>query len=130
MNPGAGADLPSPQLGVSRGVCGYVRAELPDELEIAALRAEILRYCRKHGFRLEAVFIDRRVDGDQVKRPGIAGVLDVLSLPDAMGVVVPSIDHLAAGGEALATLRRLIRRAGGLLLCIEGGQDDLMADGA
>lgn len=112
------------------GVCGYLRAECPDELEIAAWRKEIEQYCQAHDLRLETVFVDRRVRDDQVKRPGIGGVLGVLGLPCVVGVVVPHIRHLSSGGEALAVLRRNIRRTGCEVLCIEEAQDDFKADGA
>jgi hypothetical protein len=111
-------------------VCGYLRAESPDELEIAAWRKDIERYCREQDFRLETVFVDRRVPGDRVQRPGIGGLLGVLGLADVIGVVVPNSTHLSADGEALATLRRLILRTNSEVLCIEEDLGSSKADGA
>lgn len=113
--------LPSPQ---SRRdprpvVYGYVHAGRPDEIEIAAWKKEIARYCREQDFRLETVFVDRRVPEDQIRRPGVRGALDVLVLPGVVGVVVPNLAHLPTHTGALATLRKLIEDTNSELLCIE-----------
>ncbi|XVV08046.1 recombinase family protein [Actinosynnema sp. CA-248983] len=85
-------------------VYGYLLAESPDELEIAAWRREIRHFCRTQGFVLANVFVDRGALADTVQRPGLSGLLDVLTMPDVYGVVVPSTDHLSRSQAALMVL--------------------------
>lgn len=76
-------------------VYGYIRAEEPNEMEIALLRKEMGAYCQQHGMRLGQVFVDRDVKPEQTSRLGFTALLDVLCFPDSVGVVVPSRDHLS-----------------------------------
>lgn len=93
-------------------MCGYLFAQNPDEIEIAAWRVEVVQFCRENGFRLRSMFIDRGSTGDEVRRPGLSGLLDVLRLPDTHGVVVPHPEHLSADDEKLDSLCEAIRRTG------------------
>lgn len=104
-------------------VYGYLLAPQPEEIEIAAWKKEIAWWCREQDFHLGAVFVDRSIAEDQVRRPGIQGLLDALLLPGVVGVVVPNAGHLSTEAGALATLQKLIEDTNSELLCIE-------ADGA
>ncbi|PRY40513.1 recombinase family protein [Umezawaea tangerina] len=120
----------APQAETSRPVVyGYLRLEEPDNDQIAMLCKELSSYCAEAGFLLASVFVDREVPGKQVKRPGFAGVIDVLDLASSHGVVVPHLDHLSIDNEVLAFLRRLIRRRGSVLLVVHEEEDLVKADG-
>ncbi|XVV05236.1 recombinase family protein [Actinosynnema sp. CA-248983] len=113
-----------------KAVCGYLSADVPDEVELAALRSEIAHFCKRSGHHLITIFTDREVKADQVKRPGLGGLLDVLALPTVEGVVVPTLSHLSSKNAALALLRRLIRRTGSQVIVIHPQEDKTKADGA
>lgn len=109
----------SAQLDLRPAVCGYVRVEHPDEDAVAEWKAAIQQYCQEQDFRLETVFTDRAVCGGTLTRPGLAGLVGVLSLPDVIGVVVPSEEHLSQYDLPLARLRRVIARTNSEVLCVE-----------
>lgn len=118
-------------MGVTgKAVCGYLSADVPDEAELAALRSEIAHFCERSGHHLITIFTDRAVKADQVKRPGLSGLLDVLALPTVEGVVVPTLGHLSSKNAALASLRRQIRRTASQVIVIHPQQDTTKADGA
>lgn len=85
-------------------VYGYLLAEVPDELEIAAWRREIRHFCRTQGLVLANVFVDRGALADTVPRPGLSGLLDVLTMPNTYGFVVPDLNHLSRSMAALTVL--------------------------
>jgi hypothetical protein len=117
--------------GVNRHtVYGYLRLEEPDNDQIALLCKELSSYCEEAGIHLASVFVDRQVTSKQVKRPGFAGVIDVLDLASSHGVVVPHLHHLSGDNEVLAFLRRLIRRRGSALLVVHEEEDLVKVDGA
>lgn len=111
-------------------VYGYLRAPQPEEIEIAAWKMKIARWCRAQDFHLGAVFVDRSIAEDQVRRPGVQGLLDALLLPGVVGVVVPNVGRLSAEVGALATLQKLIEDTNSELLCIEPESHGIEADGA
>lgn len=113
-----GSTTPASRAQEARVVFGYLRAEVVDELEIALWRIEIKAYCRQNDLRLVTVFVDRGVPGDQLARPGLDGLLDVLLLPDTFGVVVPDIGHLSNHQEVLAGLALLVARSNAHVLVI------------
>ncbi|ONI91753.1 hypothetical protein ALI22I_07775 [Saccharothrix sp. ALI-22-I] len=107
-----------------RTVYGYLCAEAPDELELAVWRKEIAQFCRGRGLHLVTVFIDRREPPDRVKRPGLAGLLDALSLPDSYAVVTPTVAHLSTDHAALDVLHRSISHTGSRLFVIHDTSRD------
>lgn len=112
----------SARLDLRPAVCGYVRVEHPDENAVAAWKAAIQQYCQEQDFRLETIFTDRAVCGGTLTRPGLAGLVGVLSLPGVIGVVVPSEEHLSRYDLPLARLRRIIERTNSEVLCVEAGE--------
>jgi hypothetical protein len=110
------------QLDLRPAVCGYVRVEHPNEDAVAASKAAIEQYCQAQDFRLETIFTDRAVCGDTLTRPGLSGLVGVLSLPGVIGVVVPSEEHLSQYDLPLARLRRVIARTNSEVLCVEAGE--------
>lgn len=91
---------------------GYVRADEPNEDEIAALRQEIAAYCRTEDLRLVTVFCDRGYDGSELARPGFSALLDALALPESTHLVVPDLYHLSPNDTIRDGLSRQINRTG------------------
>lgn len=100
----------------NRTVYGYIRAEEPDETEIALLREEMADYCTKHGYRLASICYDRGADGLEQAGPGFTAALDVLALPTSFGLLVPALGHLSTDQVIRAALTRLVHRTGAKLL--------------
>lgn len=99
-----------------RIVYGYIRAEDPDEAEIALLKEEMVRYCTLHEYRLASICCDRGADGREQARPGFTAALDALALPTSFGLLVPALGHLSTDQVIRAALTRLVRRTGATLL--------------
>ncbi|MGZ3144332.1 hypothetical protein ACVDFE_20530 [Lentzea chajnantorensis] len=112
----------SARLDLRPAVCGYIRVELPDENVISEWKAAIRQYCLEQDFRLETIFTDRTVCGGMLTRPGLAGLVGVLSLPGVIGVVVPSEEHLSQYDLPLARLHRIIARTNSEVLCVEADE--------
>ena len=100
--------------------CGYLLAEVPDEIQIGLWRKEIAAFCEARGHRLALVFVDRGIPHEQVARIGFTALLDALELRATQAVVMPSLDHLSSNNHAIAVLRRSIRRTGTDLVVIDG----------
>ena len=109
----------SAQLDLRPAVCGYVRVEHPDEDAVSEWKTAIQQYCQEQDFRLETIFTDRAVCGGKLTRPGLVGLVGVLSLPGVIGVVVPSEEHLSQYELPLAKLRRVIARTNSEVLSVE-----------
>jgi DNA invertase Pin-like site-specific DNA recombinase len=92
-------------------VYGYVRTDEADEAA-ASLRADLKLFCASRNWRLVTVFCDRDSDGSTMARPGFAGVLDALALPESTSLVVPSLDHLSPDTAVRSALISMVRRAG------------------
>lgn len=97
-------------------VYGYLRAEEPDETEIALLRKEMAAYCQAHGYQLAGVCCDRGSDGTELARPGFIAALDSLALPTSYALLIPELGHLSGHNVVREGLTRLVRRAGAKLL--------------
>lgn len=76
-------------------VYGYLCVEEPDEAQIAAWSRDIAAFCTASGFRLGSIFIDRGISVGSFARGGFVELLAALRLPDAFGVVVPSLTQLS-----------------------------------
>ncbi|MEV5988334.1 hypothetical protein AB0L85_25530 [Streptomyces sp. NPDC052051] len=83
-------------------VYGFLRLAGVSVARQTALRASLAEYCRIHELRLSGVFKDRRATA-QPTSTAFTGLLDALALPDAYGVIAPSLSHL--GPKHLATER-------------------------
>ena len=105
-------------------VYGYLRAEEPDELELVVWRKEIARFCHARGLHLMTVFVDRREPPYRVKRPGLAGLLDVLTMPGSDAVVTPTVAHLSTDRAVLDVLHRTISLTGSRVLVIHDSNRD------
>ncbi|WP_158840551.1 recombinase family protein [Saccharothrix deserti] len=111
-------------MDTSKVVYGYLLAEEPDELEIVAWQREIRHFCRTHGLVLANIFVDRGQLGDTVQRPGLAGLLDVLAMPETFGFVVPSEDHLSRSRHALIVLALRISQTQAQIVVMSQHTDD------
>jgi hypothetical protein len=76
-------------------VYGYLCVEEPDETQIAAWSREIAAFCTASGYRLGSIFIDRGISIGSFARGGFVELLAALRLPEAFGVVVPSLAQLS-----------------------------------
>lgn len=97
-------------------VYGFLRLVRVPAARQEALTASLVEYCRSHELRLCGVFADR--DGTSgASCAAFTGLLDVLSLPDVYGVVVPTASHL--GPKAVVAQRgRRIEAAGSKLILV------------
>lgn len=77
-------------------VYGYLCVEGADDAQLSTWRAEIAAYCTAFSYRLGSIFIDRGAATDSFTRGGFVELLAALRLPDAFGVVVPSLAQLSA----------------------------------
>lgn len=99
-------------------VYGYLRAGIEDEFAITVWRREVQEFCAEQGYRLETIFVDRRVPQRQVQRPGFSGLLDVLALRDTHGVVLMSAQHLSNDTDALLVLQGHIQAVASRMIVI------------
>lgn len=68
-----------------------------------ALIASLAEYCTQHELLLAGVFSDRKPTTGPLSA-AFAGLLDVLTLPDTYGVVLPAASHL--GSKTIAAERK------------------------
>lgn len=109
---------PSPPADRRPIVYGYLSTEDPDEIELAAQKAEIELFCKEQGFRLETVIIDRYVPDVLVIRTGFTGLIDVLELDSSHGVVTLHLDQISCSSTARAVLLDRIRHTSSKLIVI------------
>lgn len=105
-------------------VYGYVRAQEPDENEIALLRKEMSEYCKANDYRLATVCCDRGSDGTEWGPASFTAALDALSLPSTLGLLVPALGHLSTDALVRDGLVRLVRRTGAKLLVLHADESD------
>ncbi|MCQ4081959.1 hypothetical protein NGB36_15415 [Streptomyces sp. RB6PN25] len=101
-------------------VYGYLRLVKVSPAREIALAASLAEYCRKHELVLSGIFTERHAGAGPMS-PAFTGLLDVLALPDAYGVVLPATSHLGPKPIA-AERRRRIEAAGARLLLVRGGR--------
>ncbi|MFC4118524.1 hypothetical protein [Nonomuraea zeae] len=98
-------------------VYGYLRLHRSTPERQAALTVALAQYCDQHELRLCGIFTDQGTVS--VVAPAFAGLLDVLPLSGAYGVVLPSAHHL--GGKQVAARRReQLKATGARLLFVRG----------
>jgi hypothetical protein len=100
-------------------VYGYLRAEEPDDSEIARLSKEMSAYCTDRGYQFASVCCDRQCTGLALRRPGFTAALDALALPTSLGLLVPALRHLSTDEEVRESLIRLVRRTGATLFVLQ-----------
>ncbi|WP_370943293.1 hypothetical protein AB5J62_29900 [Amycolatopsis sp. cg5] len=103
------ADTPA---GKPQTMYGYIRTERrsPDYRDACA---DLLNWwSASEGWQLGTVFCDRGVGSHVLIRPGFTGLLDVLRLPGAAGVVVVSGSHLSECAVISGRLTSTVRRTG------------------
>ncbi|MGH3309540.1 MAG: hypothetical protein ACRDP3_02980 [Streptomyces sp.] len=99
-------------------VYGFLRLVKVPAARGIALSASLAEYCRQHELLLSGVFTDRATTGGPASA-AFTGLLDVLALPNAYGVVLPAASHL--GPRAIAAEReRQLDTAGARLLLVRG----------
>jgi hypothetical protein len=94
-------------------VYGFLRLTRTTRDRRRALSAVLDEYCRAHELKMAALFVEH-APGDFYS-PAFVGLLDTLSLPDAYGVVIPSLGHLGPSRTA-AERARIILGAGARLM--------------
>ncbi|MEV4474687.1 hypothetical protein [Nonomuraea sp. NPDC049504] len=100
-------------------VYGYLRLHRSTPERLAALMVTLSQYCDQHELQLCGVFTDR--GARSVDSPAFAGLLDVLLLSGAYGVVLPTATHL--GGKQIAGRRRQqVAATGARLLLVRPAQ--------
>ncbi|MBB4910587.1 serine integrase family protein [Actinophytocola algeriensis] len=76
-------------------VYGYFCLEEQDEAQVATWSRDITDFCLASGYRLGSIFIDRGVSPGNFARGGFVELLAALRLPEAFGVVVPTLAQLS-----------------------------------
>ncbi|WP_440072680.1 recombinase family protein [Streptosporangium sp. OZ121] len=98
-------------------VYGYLRLHRSTPERHAALTVALAQYCEQHELQLCGVFTDRGAASSD--DPAFAGLLDVLLMSGAYGVVLPTTHHL--GEKPVATRRReQLNAIGARLLVVRG----------
>ncbi|MGV9386237.1 hypothetical protein ACWDRB_61275 [Nonomuraea sp. NPDC003707] len=98
-------------------VYGYLRLHRSTPERHAALTVTLAQYCERHELQLCGIFTDR--EGRPGDDPAFVGLLDVLTLSGAYGVVLPTAGHL--GKKRVAARRReQIGAIGARLLLVRG----------
>jgi hypothetical protein len=100
-------------------VYGYLRLVRVSAARREALAGSLAEYCRRHELLLSGVFTEHT----NAAVTAFTGLLDLLVLPDAYGVVLPAASHL--GPKAIAAERgRRIEATGARLLLVRGARED------
>lgn len=94
-------------------VYGFLRLTRATRPRRRALSAVLDEYCQAHELKMAALFVEH-APGDFYS-PAFVGLLDTLTLPDAYGVVIPSIGHLGPSRTA-AERARIILGVGARLM--------------
>jgi hypothetical protein len=99
-------------------VYGYVRSVQRRPAYVAACKRAIQQYCHRERLQLCTTFADQEVPGDRLTRSGLAGLLDVLRLPDSFAAVVVSPYHLSDDANLAGQLIKQLRATGARLLVV------------
>lgn len=99
-------------------VYGYVRSRQERRNYLTICRSALERYCRRERLRLCTAFADLGVGDEVLTRPGLAGLRDVLCLPDSFAAVLVSANHLSPVGRVAEYLAQQVRGTGARLLFV------------
>ena len=94
----------------------YIRLDEDDDHVFAGLLKDIATCCLREGLRLVQTFTDRRDDGSQLARPGIAELQAALKDTVGLTVVVPTPSHLSPSDVIRGPLLLMISNLGGRLI--------------
>lgn len=94
-------------------VYGFLRLTRTTRVRRRVLSAVLDEYCRAHELTMAALFVEH-APGDFYS-PAFVGLLDTLALPEAYGVVIPSLGHLGPSRTA-ARRAQIIRGFGARLM--------------
>ena len=111
-------------------VYGYVRSTHRRPAYVAACKRALDRYCRRERLQLCTTFADQEVSGDTLVRGGLAGLLDVLRLPDSFAALVLSPQHLSPDANLAGLLLKQLRATGARLLVVRPRTQRLVGTGA
>jgi hypothetical protein len=114
-------------------VYGYFCLEEPDEAQIAAWSRDIAACCSASGYRLGSIFIDRSVSLGSFARGGFVELLAALRLPEAFGVVVPTLAQLSTETLVQQALVQMVQLTNSQLLVsqhINGSNPEVSAPDA
>lgn len=101
-------------------VYGYVRCAVKRPTYVAACHDALVRWCGDEDWQLGAVFTDASTPPRQLIRPGFTALLDALSLPGVLGVVVVDAAHFSSHPSVVTSLVRRIRDTGAAVLVMDG----------
>jgi hypothetical protein len=104
-------------------VYGYVRSMVDDPAYQSECREQIAAWCAREGWHLGAVFCDSGGVLDD-ERIGFRGLLDALSLPNAVGAVALNSLHLSPRPHIVTSMVLHIRRKGCALKLRDGELPD------
>jgi hypothetical protein len=105
-------------------VYGYARSRGQRPGVVAICRRALERYCERERLRLCAVFADLGIGDEELTRPGLSGLCDVLRLPDSFAAVLVSVNQLSRNCEIAGRLGQQIRDTGARLLFVRQGTDN------
>lgn len=94
-------------------VYGFLRLTWTRRARRRALSVVLDEYCRTHELKMAALFVEHAPD--DFYSPAFVGLLDTLTLPNAYGVVIPSLGHLGPSRTA-AERARIILGVGARLM--------------
>ncbi len=107
-------------------VYGYVRSDERDIGYVKACANLLAAWCSAAGWRLGVVFRDNGYHSASTTRPGFAGFLDALRLPEAAYGLVIDHGHLSDHEDVAKQLVAEVRRTSAILRVLaddlEGGQ--------
>jgi hypothetical protein len=115
-----------PELPVLAYGYGYVRSSDQDVGYVIACVELLAAWCTAAGWRLGVVFRDNGCDSASTTRPGLAGFLDALRLPEAAYGLVIDHGHLSDHEDMAKQLAAEVRWTSAVLRVLaddlEGGQ--------
>jgi hypothetical protein len=97
-------------------VHGYLCFEEPDEERVAGWTREITDRALRSGYEPGSIFMDHDKATGGRARSGFIELLGALRLPDAFGVVVPSLTHLSSDSFTQQVLIHMIQLTDSQLL--------------
>ncbi|MEU4233295.1 hypothetical protein AB0F17_54195 [Nonomuraea sp. NPDC026600] len=100
-------------------VCGYLRLIGVPPRKATGLRAALDDYCLRHNLFLAAVCTERGRPTCGQPPIAFAALLDIIAIPEVVGVVMPSPAHLGPANLA-AGREQQIRDAGRRLFFVRG----------
>ncbi|MEA5366452.1 recombinase family protein [Amycolatopsis sp., V23-08] len=103
---------------------GYVRSNDRDTGYIKACAHLLEAWCTAAGWRLGVVFRDNGYDSISTARPGFAGFLDALRLPEAAFGLVIDHSHLSDDEDVAKQLVAEVRRTSAVLRVVADDLED------